>query len=116
MNQKRTRIPLPHPPPYRESRVSFWLHRLVGLLLTIAIGASVYLIVQSLLSGSISTMSRGGPSKTYTLALQPRLYWFQIAWQSFTTLLLMAILMIAWWISRKGRAPKDKSKGKRAAP
>lgn len=90
MNQKRTRVLLPHPPPYRQSRTSFWLTLLVGLLITFAIGASIYMIIDSLISGSITTTNRG-PRTTYFRDLQPRRYWFEVVWQSLIPLLLLGV-------------------------
>ncbi|WP_409316369.1 hypothetical protein [Pseudomonas sp. KCJK9016] len=102
MNQKRTRVPLPHPPPYRQSRISFWLTVLVGLLLTFAIGASIYVIIDSLISGSITTSHRG-PRTTWLRDLQPRRYWFEVIWQSLCTLLLLAASLIGLRICLKVR-------------
>ncbi|WP_085581856.1 MULTISPECIES: hypothetical protein [unclassified Pseudomonas] len=110
MNQKRTRIPLPHPPPYRESRVSFWLTVLVGVMLAFAIGASLYLIADSLISGSVTTMNRTGPRQTYTLASQPGRYWFEIVWQGVFTLMLLGIVSFGLWIRRKTRPRGARSK------
>ena len=113
MNQKRSRIPLPHPPPYRQSRTSFWLTLLVGLLITFAIGASIYMIIDSLISGSITTTNRG-PRTTYTLAQQPRRYWFEVAGQSLVPLLLLGVSLYGFRIYRKVRGPVKKHKHRRA--
>ncbi|MHA3736107.1 hypothetical protein ACXR0M_10565 [Pseudomonas sp. Eth.TT006] len=114
MNQKRTRVPLPHPPPYRQSRISFWLMVLVGVLIAFLIGASIYLIAHSLSSGSITTWNRSGPRHTYTLALQPRMFWFEIVSQCVGTVFLIAVGWIGLWMHRMAREPSDKKNGKRA--
>jgi zinc transporter ZupT len=108
MNQKRTRVPLPHPPPYRPSRASFWLTVVVGLLLAFTIGASIYLLVDSLINGAISTHNRTGPRHTYSLALQPRMFWFEVVWQSLVTLLLLSISVFGLWACRKAQEPADR--------
>ncbi|WWL43952.1 hypothetical protein V5O39_21885 [Pseudomonas parakoreensis] len=113
MNQKRTRVPLPHPPPYRQSRIAFWLMILVGILITFLIAASTYLIIHSLMSGSITTWNRSGPRHTYTLAQQPRMFWFEIVSQCVGTLFLIAVGWIGLWIHRMAREPGDKQKAKR---
>jgi len=113
MNQKRTRVPLPHPPPYRQSRIAFWLTVLVGVLIAFLIAASTYLIVHSLISGSITTWNRTGPRHTYTLAQQPRMFWFEIVSQCVGTLFLIAVGWIGLWIHRMAREPGDKQKAKR---
>jgi hypothetical protein len=113
MNQKRTRVPLPHPPPYRQSRVAFWLTVLVGVLIAFLIGASIYLIIHSLISGSITTWNRSGPRHTYTLALQPRMYWFEIVSQCIGTVFLVTIAWFGLWIYRMAHEPTDKPKAKR---
>lgn len=102
MNQKRTRVPLPHPPPYRQSRASFWLTLLVGLLITFAIGASIYVIIDSLISGSITTTNRG-PRTTYLRDLQPHRYWFEVVWQTLPPLLLVSVALFGLRIHRKVR-------------
>lgn len=113
MNQKRTRVPLPHPPAYRQSRIAFWLMILVGILVAFLIAASTYLIIHSLLSGSITTWNRSGPRHTYTLAQQPRMFWFEIVSQCVGTLFLIAVGWIGLWIHRMAREPGDKQKAKR---
>ncbi|MDI2144279.1 MULTISPECIES: hypothetical protein [unclassified Pseudomonas] len=102
MNQKRTRVPLPYPPPYRQSRTSFWLTLLVGVLITFAIGASLYMIIDSLITGSITTNNRG-PRNTWLRDLQPHKYWFEVIWQSLGTLLLLAISLFGLRIYLKAR-------------
>ena len=102
MNQKRTRVPLPHPPPRRQSWISFWLTVLVGLLLMFAIGASLYMIVESLITGSITTNNRG-PRKTWLRDLQPHKYWFEVIWQSLGTLFLLAVSLFGLRVYLKVR-------------
>ena len=113
MNQKRTRVPLPHPPPYRQSRTSYWLTVLFVVLIAFAIGASIWMLIDSWISGSITTTNRG-PRSTYTLALQPRRYWFEFMWQSFWTAFMLAIGVFGLWIYRKGRVREQRPKGKRS--
>ena len=112
MNQKRTRIPLPHPPPYRQSRATFWLTVLVGVLITFALCASIYMLIDSWISGSITTTNRG-PKDTYTLALQPRRFWIEFVSQSIGTVFLLFIGVFGLWIYRKVQEPVKKPKGKR---
>lgn len=113
MNQKRTRTPLPHPPPYRQSRASFWLSILFGLLIAFGVCASVYMNIESLISGSITTTNRG-PRSTYTLALQPRMYWFEFWSQCVGSVMLLVVGVFGLWIWRKASEPAEKPKGKRA--
>lgn len=113
MNQKRTRTPLPHPPPYRQSRASFWLHVFVGVLIAFTFCASVYLSIDSLLSGSITTTNRG-PRSTYTLALQPRMYWFEFWSQCLGSVMLLVVGVVGLWVWRMMYEPAVKPKGKRA--
>ncbi|MBC3269529.1 hypothetical protein HU765_06315 [Pseudomonas sp. SWRI81] len=112
MNQKRTRVPLPHPSPYRQSRVSYWLTVLAGVLIAIAICLSIYMLIESWITGSITTNNRG-PRSTYTLALQPRRYWFEFVWQSFWTAFMLAIGVFGLWIYRKERVREQRPKRKR---
>ncbi|RON71990.1 hypothetical protein [Pseudomonas fluorescens] len=112
MNQKRTRIPLPHPPPYRPSRATFWLTVLAGVLIAFALCASVYMLIDSWISGSITTTNRG-PKHTYTLALQPRRFWIEFVSQSIGTVFALIIGVFGVWIYRKVQEPVKKPKGKR---
>ena len=112
MNQKRTRISLPHPPPYRQSRTTFWLTVLVGVLIAFALGASIYALIDSWIRGSITTTNRG-PRDTYTLALQPRRFWLEFILQSIGTVFLVFIGVAGLWVYRKVQEPVEKPKGKR---
>ncbi|TMU79710.1 hypothetical protein FGA82_11795 [Pseudomonas fluorescens] len=114
MNQRKTRVPLPHPPPYRPSRVTSWLTVLVALLITLAIGLSIWMLVDSWITGSITTNNRG-PRSTYTLALQPRQFWFEFFWQSVGTVFLLAVGVFGLWIYRKVQEPVHTPKSKRRA-
>ncbi|MFZ3280817.1 hypothetical protein [Pseudomonas sp.] len=112
MNQKRTRIPLPHPPPYRQSRTTFWLTVLVGVLIAFALCASIYILIDSWISGAITTTNRG-PKHTYHLAVQPRRFWIEFVSQSIGTVFLLAAGVFGLWIYRKVQEPAEKPKGKR---
>lgn len=112
MNQRKTRVPLPHPPPYRPSRVSDWLTLLVVVLMAFAIGASIWMLIDSWISGSITTTNRG-PRSTYTLAQQPRRFWFEFVWQSVGTVFLLAVGVFGVWIYRKVQEPVHTPKRKR---
>ena len=114
MNQRKTRIPLPPPPPYRPSRVTYWLTVLVALLITFAIGLSIWMLVDSWISGSITTNNRG-PRSTYTLAQQPQQFWFEFVWQSVGTVFLLAVGVFGVWIYRKAQEPVHTPKSKRRA-
>lgn len=113
MSQKKTRVPLPHPPPYRESRVTFWLMNLAYLLITCAAGLLAYAVIDGLIHGAISTMNRRRPDVVYTLAQQPRMYWFWIIWHSISALGLIALEAAAFWLHGSVLAARDKPKRKR---
>ncbi|KPG99225.1 hypothetical protein [Pseudomonas sp. RIT-PI-r] len=112
MNQKRTRVPLPHPPPYRPSRVTYWLTLLVVVLMAFAIGASIWMLVDSWITGSITTNNRG-PRSTYTLALQPRQFKAEFLKQSIGTVFMVLMGLFGLWIYCKVQEPLATSKGKR---
>jgi len=114
MNQKRTRVPLPHPPPYRPSRTSDWLTVLFVVLIAFAIGASIWMLIDSWISGSITTTNRG-PRSTYTLAEQPRRFWFEFVRQGVVMVLLLAIAVFGVWIYRKVHKPSNPANRKRRA-
>lgn len=110
MNQKRTRVPLPHPTPPPESLVSRSLAIMISLFL-IGTGALLgYSAIDGLIHETITIATRGGPAKVYTLAGQPGGYWFHIVFQGlFGGLLLVAGL--AW--HRLTRIDKPATKAKR---
>ncbi|SMQ27539.1 hypothetical protein SAMN04488483_3722 [Pseudomonas helmanticensis] len=112
MNQKRTRVPLPHPPPYRPSRMTYWLTVLVAVLIAFAIGASIWMLVDSWITGSITTNNRG-PRSTYTLALQPRQFRAEFIKQSIGTVLMLVMGLFGLWIYRNVQEPVNSPKGKR---
>ncbi|MDZ3828192.1 hypothetical protein [Pseudomonas monsensis] len=103
MNQKRRRVVLHHPPPYRESHLSKCLTILFSVFLTGLGGLLAYLVIEGLVQGSITLINRGGPAMTYTLATQPRLYWFHMVWQGLFALLLLAAGPGWYWITRLSR-------------
>ena len=92
--------------------MTYWLTLLVAMLMALAIGASIYLLIESLITGSITTNNRG-PRSTYTLALQPRRFWFEFVWQSLCTSFLLAACVFGLWIYRKVLAPLHTPKRKR---
>jgi hypothetical protein len=95
MNQKRTRVPLPHPPPHQESLVSRGLAVMISLFL-IGTGALLgYSAIDGVIHDTITTATRGGPAKFYTLAGQPGAYWFHIVFQGLFAILLLAA-GLAW--------------------
>ncbi|MBK5378007.1 hypothetical protein JFT81_25650 [Pseudomonas sp. TH43] len=112
MNQKRTRVPLPHPPPYRPSRTTYWLTIFVALLIVFGISASIWMLVDNWLTGSITTNNRG-PRSTYTLALQPRRFWVEFVSQSIGTAFMLAFSVFGLWIYRKVQEPVHTPKSKR---
>ncbi|MFJ4250601.1 hypothetical protein [Pseudomonas sp. NPDC089741] len=105
-------MPLPHPPPYRPSRMTYWLTVLVAVLIAFAIGASIWMLVDSWITGSITTNNRG-PRSTYTLALQPRQFRAEFIKQSIGTVLMLVMGLFGLWIYRKVQEPVNSPKGKR---
>lgn len=96
MNQKRTRIPRPHPSPPRDSLLSRVLAITISLFL-IGTGALLgYSAIDGLIHDTITTATRGGPTKVYSLAAQPGAYWFHVVLQGLVGLLLLAA-GLAWY-------------------
>lgn len=95
MNQKRTRIPLPHPPPPQESLVSRGLAIMISVFLIFTGALLCYSAIDGLIHDTITTATRGGPAKVYTLAMQPGAYWFHVVLQGLFGMLLMAA-GLAW--------------------
>lgn len=113
MSQKKTRVPLPHPPPYRESRTVFWLMNLVYVLIICSAALLIYAVIDGLIHGSISEMNRRAPNVTYKLAQQPKMYWFLIVWHSVKAIGLLAMAGAAFWLHRIVAATPEKPERKR---
>lgn len=110
MNQKRTRIPRPHPSPPRDSLVSRGLAITISLFL-IGTGALLgYSAIDGVIHETITTATRGGPTKVYTLAGQPGAYWFHVVLQGLFGVLLLAA-GLAW--HRLTRLDKPSARTKR---
>ncbi|ERO65603.1 hypothetical protein [Pseudomonas piscis] len=99
MNQKRTRIPLPHPKPV-DNRSGAWLLLVVGTVLLLLSGLLAWTLAGALVDGQIVTGNRAGPRHLYSLALQPTQFYGELLWQGLTTLLLGALAAAALWIGR----------------
>lgn len=113
MNQKRTRVPLPHPPPPQESLLSRGLTIMISVFLIFTGALLSYSVIDGLIHDSITTATRGGPAKVYTLAGQPRMYWFYIVWEGFFASLLLAAGLMWHRMTRIGRpatSPRRKTR------
>ncbi|NBF01772.1 hypothetical protein GV819_05660 [Pseudomonas sp. Fl5BN2] len=99
MNQKRTRIPRPHPKPANH-RSGAWLFLLIGMVLLALTGLLAWTLIAALLDGQIVTSNRVGPKLTYNHELQPTQFYFELLWQGTSTLLLGALAVAVLWIGR----------------
>lgn len=99
VNQKRTRVRLPHPKPGKTGRGA-WVFLLIGsvlLALTVLLG---WTLGSALLEGVIVTSNRAGPKFVYSQAQQPTQFYAELLWQGITTLMLGALAVAALWIGR----------------
>ena len=64
-------------------------------------GLHGYLMVEALLRGVAVSYSRIGPSTTYTLAGQPKMYWFTLIWNAMIEVLLIAVTLGVAWVARE---------------
>lgn len=110
MSQKRSRIPLPHPSPPQESLVSRGLTIMISVFLIFTGAMLSYSTIDGLIHDTITTATRGGPAKVYTLAGQPGAYWFHIFFEGLFGVLLLAA-GLAW--HRLTRIEKPATKAKR---
>ncbi|WP_213942159.1 hypothetical protein [Pseudomonas sp. dw_612] len=110
MSQKKTRIPLPHPPPTHRTE---WLLIFVSVMVIVAASLLGYMVIEGLIDGRISNMSRGKSYEVYSLAQKPRLYWFTIIGHTFWVLVLTAMGLGTIWLVRKiGAMPEKRSRRK----
>ncbi|WP_265577744.1 hypothetical protein [Pseudomonas protegens] len=99
MNQKRTRVRLPHPQP-GKTRSGAWFFLLIGSVLLALTALLGWTLVSALLDGQIVTSNRAGPKLAYSQALQPTQFYIELLWQGTSTLLLGALAVAALWIAR----------------
>lgn len=82
----------------RSDSFSFWC---ITAVMVVVAGLHGYLIVEQLLRGVAVSYSRVGPSTTYTLAGQPKMYWFTLIWNAMVEVLFIAIALGAAWVARE---------------
>ncbi|EJM29522.1 MULTISPECIES: hypothetical protein [Pseudomonas] len=98
MNQKRTRVPLPHPaPPVKQTD---WLMIALGLVLILCIGLIAYETVDGLIQGRIGNMARGKRFAVYSLTAQPTSFWFAVAAHCLLALFLSGAAWVLIWLGR----------------
>ncbi|UMZ12479.1 hypothetical protein I9018_01865 [Pseudomonas sp. MPFS] len=99
MNQKRTRIPLPHPKPGKTGRGA-WVFLLIGSVLLALTALLGWTLGSAVRQGVIVTSNRAGPKLAYSLELQPTQFYAELLWQGTTTVLLGALAVAALWVGR----------------
>ncbi|WP_242199219.1 MULTISPECIES: hypothetical protein [unclassified Pseudomonas] len=82
----------------RSDSRSFWY---ITALLTVIVGLSGYQIIDGLIRGVVVSFSRVGPSITYTLAGQPKHYWFTLSWLAAIETFLIALTLFTAWVARE---------------
>ncbi|AWA37347.1 hypothetical protein ACTJK3_18040 [Pseudomonas sp. 22105] len=98
MNQKRTRVPLPHPaPPVKRTD---WLMIALGLVLILCISLIAYETVDGLIQGRIGNMARGKRFAVYSLSTQPSSFWFAVAAHCLLALFLSGAAWVLIWLGR----------------
>ncbi|RON58714.1 hypothetical protein [Pseudomonas frederiksbergensis] len=106
MSQKKTRIPLPHPPP--PTGHTEWLLIFVSVMVIVAACLLGYMVIEGLIEGRISNMSRGASYDVYSFAQRPRHYWFTIIGHTFWVFVLTAMGVGTIWLVRKINAAPEK--------
>lgn len=101
MGKRRRRQHTRESPPGFGRRLAGRLRWPVSLLVVALAAASallkLYLLAKALLSGVYTSGSRVGSPQVYLLEVDPRRYWFWMAWDgAFTVLLLLLAAAIAW--------------------
>ncbi|MBC2654632.1 hypothetical protein H7A76_04180 [Pseudomonas sp. MSSRFD41] len=99
MNQKRTRIPLPHPKPGKTGKGA-WVFLLIGSVLLAVTALLGWTLASALQDGLIVTRNRAGPKLAYSQAQQPTQFYGELLWQCASTLLLGALAVATLWIGR----------------
>ncbi|UDI93270.1 hypothetical protein I5961_01585 [Pseudomonas sp. IAC-BECa141] len=98
MNQKRTRVPLPHPaPPIKRTD---WLMIALGLMFMLCTGLIAYETVDGLIQGRIGNLARGKHFAVYSLTTQPANFWFAIATHCLLALFLSGAAWVLIWLGR----------------
>ena len=91
---------------------SFWFWCIAAVMIVIA-GLQAYLIVDGLIRGVAVSHSRVGPSRTYTLVSQPKMYWFTIIWGVIVETMLIVMTLAAAWFAREIDKNERPGKGSR---
>ena len=94
----------------RSDSFSLWC---ITAVLVVVVGLHGYLIVEGIIRGVAVSYSRLGPSTTYTLAGQPKMYWFTLIWNAMVEVLYIAMTVGAAWIARewdKNERPRKRSR------
>ena len=99
MNQKRTRVRLPHPKPGKTGRGA-WVFLLIGSVLLALTALLGWTLGSAVLEVVIVTSNRAGPKFVYSQAQQPTQFYAELLWQGITTLMLGALAVAALWIGR----------------
>lgn len=79
--------------------------------LIFVVGLHGYLIVDGLIRGVAISYSRVGPSITYTLVGQPKLFWFTIIWNVVCEAVFITLTLGMAWAARemsKNERPKKR--------
>ena len=67
----------------------------------VMVGLQGYLIIDGLIRGVAVSYSRVGPSITYTLLGQPKLYWFTLIWSAIIEAVFIAMTFGMAWLARQ---------------
>ncbi|WP_369934462.1 hypothetical protein [Xanthomonas tesorieronis] len=91
-------------------RLSGWLRWPVSLLVVALAAASalsqLYVLVKALLSGVYIGGPRFGSPHVYLLDVDPRRYWFWMAWDGVATLVLLLLTVAIAWVFLLPDKPK----------
>ncbi len=94
--------------PIVRAALHYWLTVLVGVLIAFAHWrVDLDLITTAGSAAPSPPETDRGPRSAYTLAEQPRRFWFEIVSQCVGTLFFIAVGWIGLWIHRMAREPGD---------
>lgn len=99
MGKRKRRRHTPEPPPGLGRRLIdrlSWPAFVIAVAM-LAVGglAKLYLLVESLLSGTYRSALRAGPARIFLVDIDPQGYWLWMAWDGFFTVLLLLLAGIA---------------------
>ncbi|MDU9042799.1 hypothetical protein NHG97_29340 [Pseudomonas corrugata] len=78
-----------------------WQLWFIAVVLVVVVGLLGYQLVDGLIRGVVVAYSRVGPSTAYSLAVQPKQYWFTMGGLAIVEIALVLLTAGTVWLAKK---------------